>query len=204
MSRRMMRVLPIVLMSGLAFMPAATAGPGPAEACYDCHGRDGASTEPDVPIIGGLSEAYLTDSMMAYRDKERPCPESKYRAGDKSRPATDMCRIAAALSKAEIGNISKHLAAEPFVRAKQKADPQKAAAGKKIHEAQCERCHEDGGSSAADDAGILAGQWMKYLELSFQQYTDGSRPMPEKMKPRFEKLTPAEKEALIHFYGSFQ
>jgi sulfide dehydrogenase cytochrome subunit len=106
--------------------------------CADCHGKDGASTESDVPIIGGVSEAYLNDTMAAYRDSKRPCAESAYRAGDKKRPKTDMCKIAAKLSAEEIAKESKEYAGKPFVRAKQKFDAAKAAAGKKVHDTACE------------------------------------------------------------------
>ena len=33
------------------------------EGCNQCHGKDGASTAPDVAIIGGVSAPYTTDSM---------------------------------------------------------------------------------------------------------------------------------------------
>ena len=36
------------------------------ENCAACHGKDGASTESDVPIIGGYSAKYLGDSLTNY------------------------------------------------------------------------------------------------------------------------------------------
>ena len=59
--------------------------------CADCHGKDGASTHPDTPIIGGFSTPYATDSMIAYKEKERPCPEAEYQIGDKKGKKTTMC-----------------------------------------------------------------------------------------------------------------
>ena len=59
-----------------------------AESCADCHGKDGASTESDVPSIGGMSEQYLVEAMAAYRDSKRPCAKSAYRAGDRGNAAT--------------------------------------------------------------------------------------------------------------------
>ena len=187
----------------LAFaLPAAAAKPD--DACADCHGKDGASTESDVPVIGGVSEAYLNDTMAAYRDSTRPCAETAYRAGDKKRPKTDMCKIAAKLSAEETAAIAKDLAGEPFVKAKQKFDAAKAATGKKVHDTACEKCHSEGGSLADDDAGILAGQWMPYLKETFAQYTKGARPQPDKMKVKFNALKPEELEALLHYYASQQ
>jgi sulfide dehydrogenase cytochrome subunit len=188
----------------LAFVPFALPASEADKNCADCHGKDGASTESDVPVIGGMSEAYLNDTMAAYRDSKRPCAESAWRAGDKKRPKTDMCKIATKLSAEETAAIAKDLAADPFVRAKQKFDPAKAAAGKKVHDAACEKCHSEGGSLADDDAGILAGQWMPYMKETFAQYTKGARPQPEKMKVKFNALKPDEQEALLHYYASQQ
>ena len=175
-----------------------------AEACADCHGKDGASTESDVPSIGGVSEQYLVEAMAAYRDSKRPCAKSAYRAGDKKRPKTDMCEIAGKLSAEDTAKVAKELAAKPFVKAKQPFDAAKAATGKKIHDTACEKCHSEGGSLAEDEAGILAGQWMPYLKETFAQYAKGARPQPEKMKVKFNALKPDEQEALLHYYASQQ
>lgn len=183
---------------------AALAAAPPDSACADCHGKDGASTSSEVPVIGGVSEQYLIDSMAAYRDKKRPCPETAYRAGDTKRPKTDMCQVAAKLSADETAKIAKDLASEPFVRAKQKFDVAKAAAGKKVHDQACEKCHSEGGSVKDDEAGILAGQWMGYLKMSFDAYSHGARQQPQKMKDKYDKLSPADLEALLNYYASEQ
>ena len=201
MVRESLRLIAATLLLSLAPL-AATAAPD--DACADCHGKDGASTEADVPVIGGVSEAYLNDAMAAYRDSKRPCAESAYRAGDKKRPKTDMCKIAAKLSAEETAAVSKDLAGEPFVRVKQKFDAAKAATGKKVHDTACEKCHSEGGAAADDDAGVLAGQPMAYLKDTFTQYTKGARPQPEKMKVKFNALKPDELEALLHYYASQQ
>ena len=185
-------------------LTGAAAGAEPEQLCADCHGKDGASTESDVPSIGGLSEQYLLDSIEAYRDGKRPCPESAYRGGDKKRPKTTMCKLASQLSAADAAQAAKHLAAEPFVKAKQAFDAAKAARGSKIHEQSCEKCHSEGGTLAEDDSGILAGQWMPYLRASFEEFGSGRRPLPEKMKPKFAPLKPDERDALLHYYASQQ
>jgi sulfide dehydrogenase cytochrome subunit len=182
----------------------APLGATAAQECADCHGKDGASTESDVPSIGGVSEQYLIDSMAAYRDSKRPCAESAWRGGDKKRPKTDMCKIAGKLSAEETAKIAKELAAKPFVRAKQPFDAAKAATGKKVHDTACEKCHSEGGSLAEDEAGILAGQWLPYMKETFAQYAKGARPQPEKMKVKFNALKPEEQEALLHYYASQQ
>ena len=68
----------------------------------------------------------------------------------------------------------------------------------------CEKCHSEGGSVAGDEAGILAGQPLKYLQATFKEYSDGSRHQPKKMKEKWDQLKPADQEALIQFYASFK
>jgi sulfide dehydrogenase cytochrome subunit len=174
------------------------------EPCADCHGKDGASTESDIPIIGGYSEQYVIDSLTNYKNGDRPCPEVKYRAGAHKGEKTDMCTIAKKLSDEDMKLIGAYFAAKPFVRAKQTFDPEKAKLGKKIQDVHCKKCHEDGGSSQDDDAGILAGQWMPYIRHTFEEFNSGERPMPKKMKPKMEKLSKEDIDALVNYFGSFQ
>ncbi|OGI43682.1 MAG: hypothetical protein A2150_05795 [Candidatus Muproteobacteria bacterium RBG_16_64_11] len=174
------------------------------ENCSNCHGKDGASTESDVPIIGGVSAQYIIDSMTAYKKKARPCPETKYHAGSKKGQKTTMCQVAKDLGDADVKELAKHFAGKKFVRAPQKTDAALAKKGKELHDRRCEKCHSDGGSVAADDGGILAGQWMPYLRETFKDYSAGKRPMPEKMKPKMRNLSKDDTEALVHYYGSFK
>jgi len=172
--------------------------------CEDCHGKDGASEESKIPTIGGFSAIYIADSLAAYRDKARPCEDIKYPAGEHKGDTTNMCDVAEKLSDAETTQLAEHYAGKPFVRAKQAFDAELAKHGKGIHALHCKKCHEDGGSSPDDDAGILAGQWMPYLEEQFEEYAAGKRPMPEKMQPKMDKLSEDDIKALVHYYGSFQ
>lgn len=174
-----------------------------AESCANCHGKDGVSTEADVPTIAGMSAAYLTDSMNAYAKKQRPCPATKYRGGPKKGQQTDMCRVAKDVG-GDVEAVAKFFAGKKFVRAKQSFDAALAKKGKELHELHCEKCHSDGGSLADDDAGILAGQHKEYLAEAFKEYTSGKRPMPEKMKPKIEKLNKANFDELVNYYASFQ
>lgn len=174
------------------------------EECASCHGKDGAGTETDVPIIGGYSAKYLAVSLTNYKNKARPCPQVKYRSGAHKGETMDMCTVAGKLADADVKAIAGYFAAKPFVRAKQTADAAKAAHGKQIQEAHCKKCHEDGGSSADDDAGILAGQWMPYIRHTFEEFSSGERPVPKKMKPKFDELSKDDVDALVNYFGSFQ
>ena len=175
------------------------------EECAGCHGKDGASTESKVPIIGGVSAEYIKLGLESYSKKEWPCPETEVKDGPKKGTKTDMCKDAKELGGDDIKQVSQYFAGKKLVRAKQKFDPALAKKGKEIHDVNCEKCHSNGGGAASDDAGILAGQWMPYLEETFKQYSAGKRPISEKkMKPKMEKLDKAGFDALVNYYGSFQ
>jgi sulfide dehydrogenase cytochrome subunit len=171
--------------------------------CEDCHGKDGVSQDPKIPTIAGNSSTFLVYALEAFRDKSWPCEDVKYQAGAHKGETSNMCTAVEKLSDDDIGSIADYYADKPFVRAKQSFDPELAKRGKGIHELHCEKCHEDGGSSTDDDAGILAGQWTPYLEEQFKEYSSGKRPMPEKMKPKYEGLSGDDIKALLQYYASF-
>lgn len=171
--------------------------------CDSCHAENGISMESDVPTIGGVSAFVIEDYMLLYRKEERLCRESEYRYGDTSKPATDMCAVAQALSEEETGQVAKHYSAQEFVAAVQVFDAEKAAAGARVHRGKCERCHSDGGSNAEDDAGILAGQWIAFLEQAFADYASGDRvSLEDKMTEKMNELDAEQTQALIHYYAS--
>lgn len=194
-----------VMLSGLVIINASAADINKLiEDCSHCHGKDGTSTDPNVPIIGGFSVQYTLDSMAAYIDKDRPCPEAEYPEGPNKGDKTDMCKVADDLSKGDTEEIAKHFASKPFVPAKQKFDAALADKGKDVHDELCEKCHSDGGSLASDDAGILAGQWIPYQEATYKDYSTGDRVQPKKMKLKMKKLDDETTKQLIHYYSSMQ
>jgi sulfide dehydrogenase cytochrome subunit len=172
--------------------------------CNDCHGPAGVSENTDVPTIAGIPEFVHSDALYIYRDEERPCASSAFRHGDTSRPETTMCAVVADLDDDTIDAVAAHYAELPFVPAKQEFDAALAATGKAIHEEHCDKCHSDGGSNPDDEASILAGQWMGYLETTFAQYAADERDQPSSMRDKMEALSDADEAALIHYYASQQ
>lgn len=172
--------------------------------CNDCHGDNGVSQWSDMPTIAGIDAFGIADGLFMYRDEERPCAESKYRQGDTSRAPTTMCEVAATLSDDEIEALGDAYAELPFVPAAQDFDAALAEAGAAIHEKECDKCHSDGGGNVDDEASILAGQWMGYLEDTFAVYASGERIQDGKMKEKMDALSPEEEKALIHYYASQQ
>lgn len=176
----------------------AMGAPSSVTSCTECHGDHGVSANEDIPSIAGMSDYYLEGQMRAYQKAQRPCPKSTV-----SKIPTDMCELAKTLTPAQIKEIGSYYAAQTWVAAPQPAvDAAKAARGKSIHANDCELCHTKGGSVADDDAGILAGQWLSYLQLTLNDYKSGKRTMPDKMKPKLEKLSGDDLDALSQFYAA--
>jgi sulfide dehydrogenase cytochrome subunit len=174
------------------------------QSCNDCHGNDGISQWTDVPTIAGMPAVNQEDALYYYAQKQRPCPESKYRQGDTSRPATTMCAVAAELSEALQTEVAGHYASLKFVPAKQAFDAKLAAAGEAVHKSECDRCHTNGGSNPDDEASILAGQWLGYLQSSFEEYASGKREQSDKMKEKMDTLSADDVTALLNYYASQQ
>lgn len=202
------QALLLVPLLGLLFSIDASAstniGRLLADTCGDCHGAEGASTEPDIPTISGMSEQYIISNLTSYKNKERPCPEVKYHKGVKKGKVTDMCVIAGNLSDEDIAAVAKNLSLRRFVRVKQPFDSAKAKKGRELHDEKCDKCHSFGGTVSEEDSGILAGQWKPYLEMTFKHLVSGRREMPTKMKQRIDKLQPGDIDALINYYISQQ
>ena len=184
-----------VLTSGMLLSGAATASGASADAlgytCAGCHGFNGSSTGPATPNLAGASQEYVTEVMKGYKDG--------------SITSTIMGRIAKGYSDEQFALMGEFFAKQKLTKPKQKFDAKLAKKGAKLHDKYCEKCHEDGGSSAEDDSGILAGQWVPYLKYTFVDYHGDGREMGKKMKKKMKKLNKKEGdagiEALLNFYA---
>jgi sulfide dehydrogenase cytochrome subunit len=172
--------------------PASTGIRSPsmlANTCAGCHGTNGASAGKMMPIIGGMEKEFMQTILMEYKTGERD--------------STIMGRIAKGYSNNELKAIASYMAEQPWVSSPIKADPRLAAMGKKIHDKQCDTCHEDGGRVQEDEAPRLAGQWPDYsLHYLKECHKKGRRCAPRKMGTRVMKLSQEELKAMAHYYAS--
>jgi len=169
--------------------------------CADCHQKDGNSSDGETPSIAGMSVDYFVEAIEGYKSGARPAMKLKNKK-------EDMKEVANELSDEDINALADYFAGQEYKPQKQKFDPDLAKAGKKLHRRFCDRCHSEGGSSAEDDTGILAGQPIAYLQYSLDSYASGKREMGKKMAKKFKAM---QKKAgdegikkLIHFYASQQ
>ena len=163
-----------------------------ANTCAGCHGTDGSSHGPATPSIAGISSEYFIDAMHAYKTDERP--------------ATIMNRIAKGYTEEEIKLLADYFSSKEIPHIDQPYDAKLAAFGGKLHDKFCEKCHGDGGSSAEDDAGILANQMTPYLSYTLMDMRSGERDIPKKMKQKLEEVDVRYGnkgiQALLDYYAS--
>ena len=171
--------------------------------CDSCHGPQGASTDSDVPVIGGQPSKYIADSLALYQDWGRPCIKSASRHGDTSRPVTTMCKVSAELGFDEMEALGNYYAGQEFVAAKQDFDQAKASTGAILHEKHCVSCHPESGN-VAGRGPILAGQWASYLKTQVGQALTGEHLVPPLMERQFIGFSVEDIDALINYYASQQ
>ena len=201
-----MKFLPISLLALVLGLPGATLAGEIGELttmCDDCHGPQGASSNSDVPTIGGQSQKFIDDTLHSFQLWGRPCIKSLYRHGDTSRPKTDMCKVAAGLSDEDITALSNHYGELPFVPAAQEFDASQVAAGAALHEKACSSCHDQGGS-VAGRGPITAGQWVVYMRSTLKYVPTGEHQVPPMMERGLGKFSAEEIDALMNFYASQQ
>ena len=188
------KTLAVLLGSGLLLgsghLSAAPTATMLADTCAVCHGTAGASAGPATPSLAGNSEIYMVDTMNAFKSGERP--------------GTIMGRIAKGYSEEEFKLMASVFAKQPIAKTSQKLDAAQVKTGSKLFGKNCEKCHDEKGGLADDDSGILASQWLPYLEHSMVDFKAGSREMAKKMKKKVDKLSDAELDALLQFFASQQ
>jgi sulfide dehydrogenase cytochrome subunit len=193
----------LVALIGSIFMVGTTqvlAGPSAkamADTCAGCHGTDGKSVGPASPNLAGMSSAYFIESMEGFK----ALPKGETHAED-ARPATIMNRIAKGYTSEQIEAMGEYFASLPVYKADVPHDGAKAKLGAEVFDKGCAKCHDENGALPDDDAGILAGQWLPWMQYSMADFTSGHREMPKKMKKQVKKLSADEIDAVLHFFAS--
>ncbi|MBB4153875.1 cytochrome c553 [Sphingomonas jinjuensis] len=130
---------------------------GRLNACVACHGADGRGRgQPDIPVLGGQSPAYLARTL------------ADYAAG--RRDSAVMAQAAALLTPEERVALAKHFAAMPGLGRGTAVDDARAQdiAERGLPRVQlpaCLSCHKPGGS-----APVLTGQKPQYLAARLRHW----------------------------------
>lgn len=177
--------------------PAQEGAPTVVRICTVCHGEDGSGVGfEDVPIIAGTPAAHIEEALYAYLDGARRCVTEPM-----------MCDSVDGLTEDEITEAADHYASMPRISSQEPFNKHLAAAGGKLHERHCAKCHVLPTDENVEDAlGIpLHGQRAAYLQLAFDSYLNGNRLtlIPE-MAEAIAKIDKDDFEALIAYYASYK
>ena len=160
-----------------------------SQTCAGCHGTAGASPGNTIPIIGGQTASYLSDSMHAYKSDER-----KFYV---------MNIIAKAFSDSEIAAISSWFASKPWVNTGTSVKSSVGTAGKNLA-ITCAECH--GASGEGTELGPrISGQPATYMIKVMGEYKAGSRANANAMQMAIAAtLSEDDIEALAHYYAGLR
>jgi cytochrome c553 len=153
------RFVASLVLTVLATEPAgaqtqATAPPK-AEVCVACHGPEGKSTQPLIPILAGQTARYIYLQLRDFQEGRRTHPQ--------------ISPMAAGLTPDEMRALANYFAAQKPPPQPFKADAEKARLGKaKADETLCTMCHL-GGFAGQNEVPRVAGQHYPYI---VKQLTD--------------------------------
>ena len=185
--------------------------------CIACHGPAGVSAGPAIPSLAGMTRNYFVGAMLAYKYDDDPEGLEKAVAEleqDKEyedaeafpRYSTIMGRLAKGYTLEEIKLMAEVFAGRKPAIVEQAFAQSIVETGAELHDEFCDKCHTDGGKSPEDDVGLLAGQWIPYLEFTLVDYIEERRKMPKKMKTKLRDLVEAHGlegiQSLLAFYAS--
>jgi len=163
-------VFGLFVLSGNVAQAAGDAAAGATKAgtCAACHGMDGNSVNPLWPSLAGQNEAYLVNTLNAFKNGTR----------------TDllMSAQAAALTDQDIADLAAHFAAQK--PAQRTANPSLVGAGEMLYRggnkeakiSACIACHGPTGQGNAPAAyPAVAGQHAAYTAKQLADYQSGAR-----------------------------
>ena len=179
----------LLLMSGAAWaQPAPAPAPAPpkAETCAACHGPNGNSQQPLVPMLAGQTSRYLYLQLRDFQEGRRTDPQ--------------MTPMAAGLTREEARALADWFSqqkprSQPF-----RADPEKVRLGKlKADETLCTMCHL-GGFSGQNEIPRVAGQHHDYIVKQLMDFKNRKRTNDAgNMTSVSNTLNEADIENLAHY-----
>ncbi len=191
------RALPLLISFGITFLASLTASHGTSaqslqektEVCASCHGADGLSKDPTIPIIQGQSAAYIEKQLRDYKNGDRD--------------SQIMSSMAESLRDAEIPQVAADLASRPWPIA------QAATSSEPIPDAiaTCQTCHGvalTGGNVNGDIAPRIAGQHDLYLSETIASFADGTRSNSAIMTSIAQALSSDERDRVARYVAALR
>lgn len=131
------------------------------ELCFGCHGKNGASEQPNYPILAGQHLHYLYVQMKDFKAGRRENSEMK--------------EPMAGLEKKDMLAMAKFFSEQEWPRTGYRANAEKAGRGETAAAAgQCVQCHR-GGYEGDSRIPRLAGQHAEYLKKTMGDFKTKAR-----------------------------
>lgn len=159
-----------------------------AGACAGCHGTQGSSAGPSMPSLAGQSKVFFIDAMKKFKSGERP--------------GTVMSRLAKGYTDAQVVLMADYFAKQKPHAQSTAVDAAQVAKGKAVYDTACKRCHLENGKEFEEDTPVVAGQWLKYLQIQMSEFQSGKRKMSDKKIEKVKSLSAADWDAVAHYYAS--
>lgn len=159
------------------------------QSCMACHGVEGASNDPKIPIIWGQNASYLKKQMSDYRDGHRD--------------SQIMTSMAEKFARSEMAGVAAFMAAKPWPRL---PAPAEIVAAPPLMVA-CQSCHgadSKGGETSDGYAPRLAGQFAPYLEEQMGAYASGARNNHTGMTALMKGLPASEFASIVKYLASLR
>lgn len=151
----------LLLFGGSAAAQDIEAGAKKAQVCFECHGPNGNSTQPQHPILAGQTARYLYLQIKDFKEGRRSEPK--------------MEALLKALSREDMFDIAAFFEAQKPVAPKFTVDAEKAAMGEaKAKETLCSMCHL-GGLKGQNEIPRVAGQHFDYVVKQLKDFRAGRR-----------------------------
>jgi len=159
--------------------------------CAGCHGQNGRSDIPGVPVLSGQHSFYVITQLFLFRERRRNDP--------------GMVELARQMSDEDLRGFSDYINTLPHVPAptpSHSPDPDRMRLGEKLaNEYRCSFCH---GSDMAGGQQVprIGGQKEDYLLRNLQGFKTGTRPAYTRAMTEALSHVPAEEFDVLSYFIS--
>jgi cytochrome c553 len=145
----------------LPVMAVAQTVPAKAVVCVACHGPNGNSTQPLLPVLAGQTPRYLYLQLRDFQEGRRSDPQ--------------MTPMVKDLSRDDMRELADYFAAQKPAPLAFRSDAQKVKLGRaKAEETLCTMCHL-GGFAGQNEIPRVAGQQFDYIVKQLRDFKDKRR-----------------------------